>query len=233
MNWTDITVLIVIAVFTFIGLKNGFLYTVFRLFSYILSVIFAIKFYPVLSDMLQKTAIYGSIKAAVIKGIVGSEDLSAFKDGTTQTIVDGLKLPQFLKTSLVESITKKGISGVQKIIDSVGSEIAALAINILSVILIYLIIRIALVFTRTLIKTISKLPVFRLLDKTGGLILGAVEGILVLYILCAILILCSAFPKFEPVIDSIENSMYANYFYQNNFIVGWISPGQETAGHKL
>jgi len=226
MNWTDAAVLIIIVAFMIIGLKNGFLYSVFRLLSYVLSVIFAIKFYPVLSSMLQQTVIYTNIKTAVINGIVKqqADNVSAIKERTTQTIVDGLKLPGFLKDSILEKVTNKDIFGVQKILDAVGSEIAMLVINILSVILIYVIIRFAPVFARVIIKTIARLPVFKQLDKTGGLVLGAIEGILVVYILCAVLILFSAFPKFASTIDSIQGSQFASYFYQNNFIVSWMSP---------
>lgn len=229
MNWTDITVFIIIAAFMVIGLKNGFLYSVFRLVSYVLSVFFAVKFYPVLSNMLQETVLYTNIKTAVINGIIKrqSVSVSTAKGGSTQSIIDGLKLPGFIKDSINEKVIEQDIFGVNKILDAVGSEIAMLVINILSVILIYVIIRVALVFIKVIIKTISKLPVFRQLDKTGGIILGAIEGILVVYILCAVLILFSAFPKFESTIDSIEDSKFANYFYQNNFIVSWIAPEDE------
>ncbi len=238
MNWTDIAVLVIIAVFTFIGLKSGFLYSVFRLLSYILSVIFAIKFYPVLSGMLQETVLYTNIKTAVINGITKQQTANASSVITqqadnsagissVQTIVEGLKLPGFIKESILENVVEKDILGVQKMLDAVGSEIATLVINILSVILIYIIIRLALIFAKVLIKTIAKIPVFKQLDKTGGFILGAIEGILVVYILCAVLILFSAFPKFESTIDNIESSRLANYFYQNNFIVSWMSPEEE------
>jgi uncharacterized membrane protein required for colicin V production len=216
-------------VFTIIGLKNGFLYSVFRLFSYILSVVFAIKFYPILSSMLLKTVIYTNIKTAIVKGIVKQQSVSVStgKGESAQAFIDKLKLPDFIKDSIIENVTKKDIFGVQKILDAIGSEIATLVINILSVILIYVIIRFVLVFARVIIKTIAKLPVFKQLDKTGGLVLGAIEGIFVVYILCAVLILFSAFPKFSATIDNIEDSQFANYFYQNNFIVSWISPEDE------
>ncbi|HEY5586051.1 MAG TPA: CvpA family protein [Ruminiclostridium sp.] len=235
MNWTDIAVLIIIVVFTIIGLKNGFLYSVFRLLSYILSVIFAIKFYPVLSEMLQKTVIYTNIKASIVNGIIKQQAVSVttIKAKSAQTIVDGLKLPDFIKDSILKNIEKGNIFDMSKIVDAVGSEIATLVINILSVILIYVIIRIALIFARVIIKTIARLPVFKQLDKTGGIVLGAIEGILIVYILCAVLIIFSAFPKFAMTIDSIESSKFANYFYQNNFIVSWMSPdkGQTTSQH--
>lgn len=230
MNWTDISVLVIIAIFTIVGLKNGFLYSVFRLLSYVLSIIFAIKFYPVLTTMLKDTVIYTKVKEAVVNGIISQQavNVSSLKEKSAQTIVEGLRLPDFIKKSILENVTtNKDIFGVQKILDAVGSEIATLVLNILSVILIYIIIRAALVFARVIIKVIASLPVFKQLDKTGGLVLGAIEGVLVVYILCAVLILFSAFPKFALAIDSIESSQIANYFYQNNFIVSWISPDEE------
>ncbi len=235
MNWTDISVLVIIVIFTAIGMRNGFLYSVFRLLSYILSVIFAIKFYPVLSAMLQKTVIYTNIKASVISGIVKQQaaDGVSLQERTVQSIVDGLKLPGFIKEAIIESVGKKDVLGFQKITEAIGSEIATLVINILSMILIYLIIRFGLIFARVIIKTIAKLPVFKQLDKAGGFVLGAIEGIFIVYILCAILVLFSAFPKFSPVIDSVQKSQFASYFYQNNFIVSFLSPEQEQEQVKL
>lgn len=231
MNWTDITVLIIILAFTIIGVKNGFLYSVYNLLAYIVSVIFAIKFYPILSGMLQQTVIYKNVKASVVNGITNGQAANASTPGVNpaQSIVDSLKLPDFLKNYLSQNLKTSGVldDTRNKIIDYLGSEIAGLVINILSLILIYLIIRIAMMFIKVIIKTISRLPVFKQLDKTGGLVLGAIEGILAVYILCALLILFSAFPKFAQTIDRIEESRIASYFYQNNFIVSWMEPDSE------
>ncbi len=226
MNWADFAVLIIIAVFTFIGLKNGFLYSVFRLLSYILSVIFAVKFYPVLSGILQKTVLFDSVKMSVIRGLMKQQvqTVSNAKETAAQTVVDGLKLPGFLKDSILEHIQKSNIIDFSGIINAIGSEIASLVMNILSLIIIYALIRFGLVFAKVVIKTIARVPVFRQLDKTGGIVLGAIEGILAVYVLCAVLILFSAFPKFSSSIEDIEKSLFAGHFYENNFIVSWISP---------
>ncbi len=226
MNWADFTVLIIIAVFTFIGLKNGFLYSVFRLLSYILSVIFAVKFYPVLSGILQKTVLYDSVKMSVIKGLMKQQGqtISNAKETAAQSVVEGLKLPGFLKDSILEHIQKSNIIDFSGIINAVGNEIASLVMNILSLIIIYALIRFGLVFTKVIIKTIARVPVFRQLDKTGGIVLGAIEGILAVYVICAVLVLFSAFPKFSSSIEEIEKSLFADHFYENNFIVSWISP---------
>lgn len=229
MNWTDIAVFIIIAVFMIIGLKNGFLYSAFRLLSYVMSVIFAIKFYPILSNILKETVLYTNVKTAVINGIIKNQAVNASSNAgsSPKAVIDSLKLPEFIKNSINEKVVTQDIFGVRKILDAVGSEIATLVINILSVVLIYLIIRVGLIFAKAIIKTISKIPVFKQLDKTGGIVLGAIEGVLVIYILCSVFVLFSAFPKFESTIDSIEDSKFANYFYQNNFIVSWIAPTED------
>lgn len=226
MNWADFTVLIIIAVFTFIGLKNGFLYSVFRLLSYILSVVFAVKFYPVLSGILQKTALFDSVKMSVVKGLMKQQENTISNPGETaaQSVVEGLKLPDFLKDSILEHIQNSNILDLAGIINAVGAEIASLVINILSLIIIYTLIRFGLIFAKVVIKTIARVPVFRQLDKTGGIVLGAVEGIFAVYIICAVLVLFSAFPKFSSSIEDIEKSLFAGRFYENNFIVSWISP---------
>ncbi len=225
MNWTDISVLVIIAIFTIIGVRNGFLYSVFRLLSYILSIIFAIKFYPVLSAMLQKTIIYSNIKTAVINGITKQQaaDGISLQERTAKSIVEGLKLPGFLKDAILRNVGEKDIFGVQKITDAISSEVATLVINILSMILIYVIIRFGLIFVKVIIKAIARIPVFKQLDKAGGLVLGAIEGIFIVYIICALLVLFSAFPKFSKTIDSVQKSQIACYFYQNNFIMSFLS----------
>lgn len=226
MNWTDITVLLIIVIFIFIGVSNGFLYSIFRLLSYVIAILAAIKLYPILSGVLEHTALYSSIKASVIKSIEHKAGLSSSGAYSPTTAVSSLKLPGFLKDSILKDLAGQGLVAKNRILDAVGDEVAVMAIKILSVILIYLIIRFGLILARVLIKVIARLPVFKQLDKTGGFILGAIEGVLVVYVLCAALILFSAFPKFGSTIDSIQNSRIAYNFYQHNFIVGWISPDE-------
>jgi len=64
--------------------------------------------------------------------------------------------------------------------------------------------------------------------KTGGqsgrIYLGALEGLLTVYIVFAILIMFSASPKFQGVFEAIESSTVAKVLYHNNFIVDWMFP---------
>ena len=275
-NWTDIAVIVVIGVFTIIGLKNGFLYSVFRLLSYVIALVVAVKAYPILSSALQKTIIYDKIKVSVINSIQGGNTAAAssLSEAATSTAihasstaahassaaahatsaaahatsgvhattaaaisgnglqmsqaaVQNIKLPDFLKTTIVNDVTQKGLETKAAIIDAIGSEVSTLIINIISMLLIYLLIRFGLIFARIIIKAISSLPIYKQLDRAGGVALGAVEGILVVYILCAFITLFSTSPAFNSTINSVKQASFAHYFYENNFIVSWLTPDEQ------
>lgn len=298
INWTDITVIVVIGVFTIIGLRNGFLYSVFRLLSYIIALVVAVKAYPILSSALQKTILYDKIKVYVINSIQGANAAAAASAGSnttssavahatstaaqatsaahaasagvhatssashvtsaavhgastahaatasaisdsglqmSQSAIQNIKLPDFLKTSIINDVAQKGLETKAAILDAIGHEISMLIINIISMLLIYVLIRFGLMFARIIIRAVSSLPIFKQLDRAGGIALGAVEGILVVYVLCAFITLFSASPAFNSAINSVKQARFAHYFYENNFIVSWLTPDEQldsTSAHQ-
>ena len=246
INWTDIAVIVVIGVFTIIGLRNGFLYSVFRLLSYIIALVVAVKAYPILSSALQKTILYDKIKVYVINSIqsanaaaaatavsdatnfaTGQATASAISDNglqLSQSAIQNIKLPDFLKTSIINDVAQKGLETKAAILDAVGHEISMLIINIISMLLIYVLIRFGLMFARIIIRAVASIPIFKQLDRAGGFALGAVDGIMVVYVLCAFITLFSATPAFNSAINSVKQARFAHYFYENNFIVSWLNP---------
>ena len=231
MNWSDLVVIAIIGVFGIIGLINGFIYSIFRLASYFASIIIAVKFYPVVSGILMKTAIFVNIKASILKNLllqgqtlVPKVDSQA-KLAAADKIIDRLPLPGFFKTTLIDKIPQPSkLFDLTTVMDNISGELAGVVIDIMSLVLLYILVRIALIFIKFIIKGIAKLPVFKQMDKMGGFAFGAVEGLLTVYIVCAVLMLFNASPQFLHVFEAIDNSVVAKFFYQNNFIVNWMFP---------
>ena len=57
MNWLDVAVLALIGVFAIIGLSNGFIFSIFRLVSFFISIFLSLKLYPFLSSLLIKIGV--------------------------------------------------------------------------------------------------------------------------------------------------------------------------------
>jgi len=229
MNWLDVAVLALIGVFAIIGLSNGFIFSVFRLASFFVSVFLSLKFYPLLASFLVKIGLHEKIQASIFKNLIGQAQTlapevdSQAKQVAADSIINQLKLPGFLKDTLVNKMPNPTkLVDFTEAVQNISNELANIVISVISLVLIYILIRIGLIFARVILRGVAKLPIFRQMDKIGGLAFGAVEGLLTVNILFAVLMLFNSNPKFAEFFVAIENSLIASFFYQNNFIINWM-----------
>jgi len=168
-------------------------------------------------------------------GLLNQSGTAAAQTGAVQTgsvlqqstaadsFISKLPLPEFLKQTVLKQIpdpTK--IFSLSKIADSVSTELTKIVISILSLIILFIVIRIAFSFIRFLLKGIVNMPVFKQIDKTGGFALGAVEGLLMVFIIMALLALLNTSVKYPSIYQDVNSSVIARFFYQNNFIISWL-----------
>ncbi len=225
MNLADGAVFVLIAAFAVIGLVQGFIYSVFKIASFFISIYLAIKLHPVVTGILMKTTIFESIKASIQKNLLLRKDEIVPAAGASSEgfgLVDKIPLPSFLKDLIFSGRDLTEAVDLSDVTDRLSSELAAFIISVISLIALFIAIRFTLMLFRVLLQGIARLPVFKQLDKVGGLLLGALEGLLTIYILFAILMLFSSSPYFAAVFESIEASLLAAFFYENNFIVDMI-----------
>jgi uncharacterized membrane protein required for colicin V production len=229
MNWSDIVVIVLIAVFAFIGLKKGLTMSFFRVVTFFVCLFASLKLYPVLARILEKTAIFESIKNSIAGNLIAGQNVTASANSSvsgaagTQAMLDSLKIPGFFRKSIEANVlAEDGLNTLQSIADAVGGELAKIIISLISLAVIYLIIRLVIFAVSLLLKLITKLPVIKQADKLGGFIIGIFQGFLAVYALFALLMLFNANPAFAPVFKGIEDSMFAKSFYENNFILNWM-----------
>lgn len=230
MNCSDYVVVGIIAVFAIIGLIRGFVFSVFKIASFFIAIIASIKFYPKASEYLAGTPLYGNIKKTIMDNILGKFQEAVPASGQTgEKVVEGvigeLSIPAFFKQSIADRIQRpEELIDVQGIINSVSDEITKVIINIVSLILIFVLIRIGLFIIGLILRGLVKLPVIKQFDRLGGVAFGAIEGLLMIYILCAVLLLFNSSPQFQSIFSTVDASMFAKDFYQNNILVSWMFP---------
>jgi uncharacterized membrane protein required for colicin V production len=231
MNWSDWAVIGIIGAAALIGLTKGFVKSVFKVLAFFVSAIASIKFYPVVAEMLMKTSLQSTIKTSILKDLLKQKtDFLPQADAQAKQIaadafITQLRLPGFLKDTLINKIPNPSkIFDLSTILNSVSEELTKLVIGIISFVLLYILIRVALLFVRAILEGIAKLPLFKQIDKLGGFALGGVEGLLSVYILFAFVMMFSSASWFKNIFDTINTSTIAKFFYQNNFIVNWLFP---------
>lgn len=234
MNWIDLVVIVIIVGLGVIGLKKGLFYSLFKFASFFISAILAIKLYPFIANALSGTKLFAGIKTAIFNRLMLEQEaitpgLNEGSKVTAESVIEGLNLPGFVKDMLENSIVQSmpditELVNVSSIVDSISGLLAHVVINIISLIVLFILIKIALFIVEHMIKGVTDLPVIKQADKIGGFALGALEGVLVVYVAFAIMMMFNTLPQFKGLFDAIENSALAGIFYQNNFIVDWMFP---------
>ncbi len=231
MNWIDFIVIGLIAAFAIVGLFKGFIMSIYKLVAFVVCIFASIKFSPAVAQIISKTSVYDWIKNTIVKNLplIGKEAFASSEAVSgaagAETVLGTLPLPEFFRKSLLGKLPSASeLINTEGIVNAIGDELAKMIVSVLSLIVLYIVLRVILAFVGLLLKGISELPVFKQVNKLGGFILGALQGFLAIYILCAILVLFNSNPGFEPIFDGLGTSLFARGFYENNFIINWLFP---------
>lgn len=195
----DLIVILIIALFTFIGYKQGLVKTAIKILAFFIALIVSMTLYKTLGNIIIKnTEIDENIENVIISKVL-PEDYEE-------------KL-EILPNSLVES----GKTTVKDLAVNITEKIIYATVFVL----LFVVLKIVLKFVTLLTDLITKLPVIKQFDKTGGFIYGLVKGFIIVTVIFAVILLAS------PIIDVkyinvINNSYVSKILYNNNLLIGLI-----------
>lgn len=223
-------ILIIIGVSAVItGYKNGLMKTVLSFARSIVALIVAYAFTPYLSSVFYDSFILGRIADGIEK-TVDSLSLNGGEYDFQKLLEDAPKvLSQMLDkydvsfeslNTFVSGMTETGEAAVRQISEFISSPVATVISNALAFIIIYAVVYFALFIVSKLIEAIFKAPILKTADKVGGLALGVVNGLFVLWVLSMVLsfavtALGSVAPDWFGA-SVVENSFVFQFFSKIN-----------------
>ncbi|MBO5537306.1 MAG: CvpA family protein [Clostridia bacterium] len=219
MNIIDIIIIAVIAVSVLYGMYRGFISSVLGIASVILSVFIATTMSGQVADTLKKnetlirTLTYYTDAGSRIRNNDVS-DLPA--SSLTQPMLDGLlnevRLPDSFRSVFVEEIRKAAAEKTQKVSEILSRTIVNVSISILSFLITFLIAFLISTLLVHMIAYVFEFPVLRHLDALVGGVFGGIRGILLVFILFALVPLVMAVVPVEAVGKVISESKLAPMF---------------------
>ena len=90
--------------------------------------------------------------------------------------------------------------------------------KVLSFVIVYILVTVILLILKFALKIFTKLPVINQIDKIGGIILGFAEGVIIVYIIIAIISIVVPEKKDGNISQKIDESYIGRYVYNNNVI---------------
>lgn len=229
MNWILIAVLGIIGVLGYLGLKKGFIKMVFSLVSTVVALLVAMLFSPVVAEMMKNNeAIVGFFddKIGMIVDFTPEEAEEESESGQA-SLIDSLPLPEIVKDSLKENNTVDDYVELQaqNFEEFVRRRITNVIINALAFVITLILAVIALVILCNALNLIAKLPLLRQINTVAGLAAGAAEGLLLVWVLFAVLTMFGGTEFGRDALSMIAENPLLDYLYKNNLVSKFIARG--------
>lgn len=225
MNWSDIVVIVIIVSSMYFGYKKGFIVAGIELIKWLAAIVLARIFHvhftafvtehfwnPTervskhVNDYLYDFFKYDPITAESLTGAQMTEAL------------EKLPMPDYFQEVILEKIQNDMIGQTIEFIEMVSVHLTEMIVNGMGFLLLVVLLLIGFGFVQFFGNALAKLPLFKELNQGGGVIIGAMMGVVSIYFIIAVL---EFFPTFQwsyNTLEAIENSQYAIYFYKYNVL---------------
>lgn len=219
MNYIDIGVIVILLFFGIAGRMRGLVRTCFSFVPMLAGLVLTNQLYPVLSKVLRSTFIYEGLKNGVQKALKLDTIFANALAGSDA--ISTLKVPEFLKTALMENNNPVvyNVLGVNKIEEYIAGYVANICLNVLCMVAVFVVIVIACKFILAALDLIAKLPVINFLNKTGGLAVGLLQGLIVLWVIGILLVGFYSNPVLSRFFEILNQSRLALFLYEKNVLL--------------
>lgn len=233
MNWLLIFALAIIGIFAFIGWRVGFVKSVFSLVSTIAVIIITILVSPIVTNMLKSNEkISGAIESKLEQVIDLSgmaENLSSEEEKDPLAFIEGLQLPASIKETIKESLTETMEEKKEAAADFVGDKLNSLEkyicglltniiLNALGFFVTFILAAVGIAVLCFVLDLLSKLPVLHQINTIAGVAAGALEGLVILWIIFIVITMLGSTGFGQNCLTMINESKILNFLYDSNIL---------------
>lgn len=210
----DLIVIAILVLSTFLGYKKGLIGVAFKILSFLIAIVITLILYrPISNYIINNTEIALTIENSI------SEKLSTTKMEEGKIDESSTDLPNvvvnYINKEIVSTVNETGDALVQ----IVAKELSQTIINLIVVIGIFVITRLLLLFAKAILSAIAELPIIKQFNEVGGIIYGILRGILLIYVLLAILSFILPMLDKTAILSAINDSILTKILYNNNLIL--------------
>lgn len=209
----DLIIVLILAISIIVGYYRGLTKSLIRILSFVIAIIVAAVFFkPVSNLVIEHTEIDDQIRSSIIS-LVQDE---VKEDGEVK---EESNLPKALVDYINQSIQNAVTETKEAIVISVADTLTETIINVGVAIILFVVTELVLVIVSLVSDLITKLPVIKQFDKTGGVIYGAIRALALIFVVLAVFSLISPLIEGTGIIAMINKSFIGGWLYNNNLIL--------------
>lgn len=192
----DIIIIAIILLSTFLAYRKGLVKLAIGLVAFLIAIVVTVLLYkPVTNLVINVTTIDEGIQNIIYEKANDVMEKDTSDKDLKGQIVDNVKnnmLPETARNISVYIVT----GGV--------------------FILLFVLVRVALIFVTALADAVTKLPILKQINKAGGIIYGILRGLLIVYVLLMVLNVFSQIYPNNKVTNDVEKSIVAKNLSEHN-----------------
>ena len=205
----DLVIIAILAICIIVGYVKGLTGCLIKILSCILSLVIAFTlFIPVSNFIIKNTNIDDDLEKWVRNIIVSSDNKEQKNEEIPEAMTDYIN-------SKVEEVAN---NAKENIADIAAKDVAQTIVKAGTWIALFIAARIVLILLKFITSLIAKLPVIKQFDKLGGIIYGALEGLIIVYFALAVISFITPVTKGNLQQD-INKSYIGGFMYQNNLLL--------------
>lgn len=225
--FADLILLALVAVLGYLSMKKGFLKSSFGGVSRFIALILVFSLHASFAAYLSHSVIGDTVRSKILTNIEASllanPDINSAEseNDAAEKAVDGMKLSGFLSEWIKNAVKaqKDNYENFrQNLAESITDIIFPFAMQIISVLLLYALIRLCLWGSFFALKMVTEIPMFGMADRLLGALTGGFNALLIIYIIASLIMLFTPPDSVNSVEMGINSTYIFKYFYNNNMI---------------
>lgn len=210
----DLIVIAILLLSIFLGYKKGLIGVAFKILSFIIAIIITLILYrPISNYIINNTEFAKTIENSITEKL-STTNIEEGKIDETSTDLPNVVV-NYINNEIVSTVNETG----EELIQIVAKELSQTIINLIVVIAIFIITRLLLLFAKAILSVVAELPIIKQFNEVGGIIYGILRGILLIYVLLAIISLILPMLDKTAILGAINNSIITKILYNNNLIL--------------
>ena len=207
----DFIIIAIMAISIFLGYKKGLVKVAVKLCAFLIAVIVTLVFYgPVSNIIMDNTEFDENIEKVIIDN--GTKKIEENNEEENQNFLDNMQ----------EYVDNTVTQAQNEIVETAAKEISVRLINIVVIVGLFIITRLALIVLVFASDLITSLPIIKQFNELGGGIYGVVRGLALIYVVLAIVFLVVSTTANNSILTTIESSIITEFMYKNNILLNII-----------
>ena len=230
-HWLEVAVAVYLLAMVLHGHYKGFIRLAVSATAMLITLVTVHYIMPYVTDWLKyDTPVYETMKEKMAESVGIDEILDRLGlEGYTQKadewlIIEELPLPEQMKDLLVENnnIEVYRMMGVEFFRDYVGGYLADTVLKAAIFVILFVLIYLALKVLVIWLDLIAKLPILSGINKIAGAVLGGVQALVFIWILCIVLTVFARTELGEIVFAQVTASPWLSWLYNHNILANLI-----------